>query len=164
MLPPSNLAFNVTTRAPTQTITKTSANSGPPSFSSSESLEPWSILEKKIIARRKCKQSTYTAMNVQRSKGPQRSHSLSSILLSVRRGCRTYRNLTQTALTSLRIVSITGSSKVLYSPWTGVFELRIGKAMSPSTSSRPPSETCRNQFLVPKSSSNLNTHIVYSRV
>lgn len=32
ILPPNNLEFNVTTIDPIHTITKTSANSGPPSF------------------------------------------------------------------------------------------------------------------------------------
>lgn len=50
MLPPNNLEFNVTTIDPIHTITKTSANSGPPSlklFAVSE--EPCNILKQLVI-------------------------------------------------------------------------------------------------------------------
>lgn len=50
MLPPNNLEFNVTTIDPIHTITKTSANSGPPSlklFAVSE--EPCNILKQQQL-------------------------------------------------------------------------------------------------------------------
>lgn len=55
MCPPKSLALTVTIAAPIQTITKTSANSGPPSFMSS-------AVPCKIVA-----------MNVQRIRGPHKS-------------------------------------------------------------------------------------------
>lgn len=48
MLPPSSLQFIVTIMAPIQTITNTSANSGPPSFAAGDESEPWSTLENKL--------------------------------------------------------------------------------------------------------------------
>lgn len=81
MLPPSSFEFNVTTIAPIHTITKTSANSGPPSFVF-PSLEPWRIV----------------AMNVHSTSGPQRSHSFSKLFFSF--GYSTCLNLLPTARTS----------------------------------------------------------------
>lgn len=49
IFPPSNLEFNVTTIEPIQTITNTSANSGPPSFEFVVSAEPCNILIKVIL-------------------------------------------------------------------------------------------------------------------
>lgn len=74
ILPPNNFEFNVTTIEPIQTMTNTSANSGPPSFELPAVLEPckilntWSIklLDKYIIY-------TYLAINVHNIKGPHRS-------------------------------------------------------------------------------------------
>lgn len=57
ILPPSNFEFSVTIIAPIQTMTKTCANSGPPSPSFSLSDDPWSIV----------------AMNVHKINGPHRS-------------------------------------------------------------------------------------------
>lgn len=45
IFPPKSLEFKVTIIEPIQTITNTSANSGPPSFELSALLEPWSILQ-----------------------------------------------------------------------------------------------------------------------
>lgn len=64
MFPPSSFEFTVTTIAPIQTITKTSANSGPPSF---------------ILSEDPCK---IVAINVHSTNGPHKSHSLSKLFFS----------------------------------------------------------------------------------
>lgn len=61
IFPPNNFEFSVTIADPIQTITNTCANSGPPSNSAFD--EPWRMV----------------AMNVQRIRGPHRSHSFSSV-------------------------------------------------------------------------------------
>lgn len=45
MFPPKSFEFRVTTMDPIQTITKTCANSGPPSLVSSALLEPCNTLQ-----------------------------------------------------------------------------------------------------------------------
>lgn len=80
MLLPNNLLFKVTIMDPIHTITKTSANSGPPSFEFAFSVDPCKILKIKYLYHLNqfpfscnCLKDTYIAMKVHKTKGPQRS-------------------------------------------------------------------------------------------
>lgn len=83
MFPPNSLEFNVTTIAPIQTITNTSANSGPPSFECASFADPCRIV----------------AIKVHNTNGPHKSHSFKRLFFSF--GQRTCLNLLPTARTSL---------------------------------------------------------------
>lgn len=80
MLPPRSLLFNVTINAPIHTMTKTSANSGPPSLESlARSEDPCKILKSLLIhyllliIYELVRDQTYMAIKVQSTSGPHKS-------------------------------------------------------------------------------------------
>lgn len=126
MFPPSSLVLRVTTTAPTQKMTKTSANCGPPS--------PLSLVLLLLLSGDD--PCNIIAMNTHRINGPQRSHSFKSALLCL--GYSTCQNLIPIAFKSLIMVSLTGSSNVLNS-CSSPSVPALGDRISPSngTSFRP---------------------------